>query len=72
MRGNGFKVKEGRYILAIKNKLLTVRVVRPWDRMPREAVGIPSPEESKARSDEAGSNLALWKVSLHRARVVGT
>ncbi|KFZ60906.1 hypothetical protein N321_12562, partial [Antrostomus carolinensis] len=43
--------------LDIKNKLFLVRVVRHWNRLPREAVDAPSLEVFKARLDEALSNL---------------
>ena len=56
-RGNGFKLKEGRFRLDIRKKFFTVRVVRHWHRLPREAVGAPSLEVSKARLDGALSNL---------------
>jgi len=46
MRDNGFKVKEGRFKLDIRTKLFTVRVVRPWHRLPREVVAAPSLEVS--------------------------
>ena len=35
---NVFKLKEGRYILDIQNKFFTHRVVKHWNRFPREAV----------------------------------
>ncbi|KFV59291.1 hypothetical protein N341_12046, partial [Tyto alba] len=50
---NGFKLKEGRFKLDIKKKLFTVRVVRHWHRLPREAVDAPSLEGFKARLDWA-------------------
>jgi len=40
-----------------------MRVVRHWNRLPREAVAAPRLEVFKARSDRALSNLVWWKVS---------
>jgi len=42
-------------------------VVRPWHRVPREAVAAPSLAVFKARLDGALSNLLQWKVSLPMA-----
>ncbi|KFZ64916.1 hypothetical protein N321_02240, partial [Antrostomus carolinensis] len=56
-RGNWLKLKEGRFRLDIRKKFFTVRVVRHWKRLPREAVDAPSLEVLKARLDEALSNL---------------
>ena len=41
-----------------------MRVVRPWHRLPREAVAAPSLAGFKARLDGALSNLGWWKMSL--------
>ena len=40
-----------------------MRVVRPWPRLPREAVAAPSLAVSKARLDGALCNLGWWKLS---------
>ncbi|KAK4818290.1 hypothetical protein QYF61_010432, partial [Mycteria americana] len=60
-RANGFKLKDGSFRLDIRKKFFTMRVVRHWNRLPREAVDAPSLEVSKARLDGALSNLVLWK-----------
>ncbi|KFR12710.1 hypothetical protein N306_07708, partial [Opisthocomus hoazin] len=41
----------------IRKKLFTMRVVKHWNRLPREAVDAPSLEVFKARLDGALSNL---------------
>jgi len=69
-RGNGSKLKEGRFRLDIRKNFFTMRVVRPWHRLPREAVAAPSLAVSKARLDGALSSLVWWKVSLLIARVL--
>jgi len=66
-RGNSSKLKEGRFRLDIRKKFFTMRVVRPWHRLPREAVAAPSLEVLKARLDGALNNLDWWKVSLPMA-----
>ncbi|KFW61361.1 hypothetical protein AS28_07459, partial [Pygoscelis adeliae] len=54
---NDSKLKEGRFRLDIRKKFFTMRVVRHWNRLPREVVDAPSLEVFKARLDGALSNL---------------
>ena len=67
-RGDGFKMKEGRFELDIRKKFIMMSVVRHWIRLPREVMDAPSVAVFKARLDEALSNLIYWKVSLPMAR----
>ena len=56
MRGNGFKLDEGRFRLDIRKKLFTLRVARHWNRLPREVVDVPSVKAFSTRLDGALSN----------------
>jgi len=56
-RRNGCKLKEGRFRLDIRKEFFTVRVVKHWNRLPREAVAAPSLAVLKTRLDGALSNL---------------
>ena len=56
-RGNGFKLKDGRSRLDARGKFFTRRMVRYWNRLPRDFVDAPSLEVFKARLHEALGNL---------------
>jgi len=56
-RGNGLKLKEGRFRLDIRGKSFTRRVVTCWNGLPREAVDAPSREVCEARLNGALGSL---------------
>ena len=57
MRGNVFKLEEGRFRLDIWKKFFTVKIVKHWNKLPSEVVDAPSLEMLKARLDGALSNM---------------
>ena len=66
-RGNGFKLRQGRFRLDIRRTFFTQRVVTHRNKSPKEVVDAPSLEAFKARLDVALGSLVWWLVTLHMA-----
>ena len=59
-RGNGSKLKEGRFRLDVRGKVFTRRVIRCWNGLPRDVMDAPSLEVLKARFDGALDSLIYY------------
>jgi len=59
-REHGFKLKEGGFRLDMRKELLKMKVMRHWNRLPREVVAAPSLKVFKARLDGALSKVEAF------------
>ena len=69
IKGNGFKLEEGKLRLGVKKKFLTQRVKRPWAQAAQRAVGSPSLEVPKARLEGSLGSLICWGANRPWQRV---
>ena len=61
-------LRQGRVRLDIRRKFFTQRVVMHWNRLPKEAVDVPSLDAFEARLDVALGSLIWWLATLPVAR----
>ena len=64
-RGDGLKLRKGKFRLDTRRKFFTQRVVTHWNRLPKEVVGAPSLKAFKTRLDVAMGSLVWWLATLH-------
>jgi len=64
-RGNGHKLKHRNFRLNMMKNFFPLRVMEPWNRLPREAVASPSLEILEIHLDEVLCKL-LWVTLLQQ------
>ena len=66
-RGNGLKMRQGRFRLDVRRKFFTQSMVTHWNRLTRNVVDAPPLEVLKIRLDVTLGSLFWWLATLHIA-----
>jgi len=59
-RGNGLRLHKGRFRLDIRKNFFTEKVIKNWNRLPREVVESPSLETYKRQVDVVLKDMVYW------------
>ena len=66
-RGNGFKLKEGKFRFVVRKTFFTQSSIKCWHGLPREVVDALPLKAFKARLDGTLGNLPWWGAALPMA-----